>query len=477
MKSKLQLLVIILLFSSNVFSQVGSTCWRMVSAGENFSLGIKTDGTMWAWGQNSNRLGLGLGNLINQNLPTQIGTATDWATVSAGNVHSLAVKTNGTLWSWGNGQFGQLGNGVFNSATPNVTQIGTATDWLTVSAGNRFSLAIKTTGTLWSFGLNNTGQLGINNVVNQNLPVQVGTSSNWSKIDAGNQHSLAIDNSGFIYAWGNNTFGQLGDGTNTTSLIPIIISTANNWAEVSAGFDHSMALNTNGNLFTFGNNTNGQLCDGTNTTSNLFVPIGFNSDGSITLYIAISSGNNFSLAIKNDNTLYSSGFNSAGQLGLGNNTTVNTLNQVGTSNNWFAISAGDIHSLAMETTTPLWSTGRNLEGQLGIGTFVFSYNTLQTVNCPTTTLSNETISLIKTSISVYPNPTNDKVNINYNLEFSEKITLKVTNIQGQIINEINVDRNSGIQTESIDLSNQSSGMYFVSITTESKNFTAKVMKR
>ncbi len=151
MKKLLQLSIIIVLFSVNVFSQTGTTCWREFSAGENFSLGIKTDGTLWAWGLNSNRLGLGLGNLANQNLPIQVGTANDWATVSAGNVHSLAIKTNGTLWSWGNGQFGQLGNGIFNSATPNVTQVGTATDWLSVSAGNRFSLATKTTGTLWSW--------------------------------------------------------------------------------------------------------------------------------------------------------------------------------------------------------------------------------------------------------------------------------------------------------------------------------------
>jgi alpha-tubulin suppressor-like RCC1 family protein len=475
MKSKLQLLVITLLFASNVFSQSGTTCWRMVSAGENFSLGIKSDGTLWAWGQNSNRLGLGLGNLANQNLPTQVGTANDWATVSAGNVHSLAVKTNGTLWSWGNGQFGQLGNGVFNSATPNVTQVGTATDWLSVSAGNRFSLAIKTTGTLWAWGLNNTGQLGINNLIDQNLPVQVGTANNWSKIDAGNQHSLAIDNAGFVYGWGNNTFGQLGNGTNTTSLIPVLITSTNIWAEVSAGFDHSMFLNSFGFLFTSGNNTNGQLCDGTNTASNVLIPA--TATGAQYQYIAISAGNNFSLAIENNNTLHSSGLNSLGQLGLGTNTNTNVLTQVGTLNTWFAISAGDIHSLAMETTTNLWSTGRNLEGQLGIGTFIFSYNSLQSVGCPTSTLTNETHSLDKAEISVYPNPTNDIVNIDYNLDNSSKISVQVTNIQGQIINEIKVDRNSGTQTETIDLTNQASGMYFITLTTESTSFTSKVIKR
>ncbi len=474
MKTKLQLLVITLFFVTNAFSQSGTACWRMVSAGENFSLGIKTDGTLWGWGQNSNRLGLGLGNLANQNLPIQIGTANDWATVSAGNVHSLAVKTNGTLWSWGNGQFGQLGNGVFNSATPNVTQVGTATDWLTVSAGNRFSLAIKTNGTLYSFGLNNMGQLGINNTIDQNLPVQVGSASNWAKIDAGNQHALAIDNLGFIYAWGNNTFGQFGNGTNTNSLIPIVVSSANNWAEVSAGFDHSMALDTNGILYTFGNNTNGQLCDGTNTTSNTMIPISFSGAGLVTQYIAISAGNNFSLAIKNDNTLWSGGLNNSGQLALGNNTNTNVLNQVGSSNNWFLISAGDIHSLAMETSTGLCSASRGMEGQLGIGTWV-AMNSLQSVSCPT--LANDEILAENTTFNVYPNPTNDIVNINYTLENSNKVTITVSTIQGQTISSTKLDKTSGVNSDAIDLSHQASGMYFITITTESNSFTTKIIKR
>lgn len=475
MKRLLLTTVFALLFTVSTLGQSGTGCWRMVSAGQNFSMGIKMDGTLWGWGLNGNLLGLN-GNMANQNLPIQIGTANDWATVSAGNVHTLAVKTNGTLWSWGNGQFGQLGNGVFNSATWTVTQVGTANNWLTVSAGNRFSLAIKTNGTLWSWGLNNAGQLGINNLIDQNLPVQVGTASNWLKIDAGNQHSLAIDNTGFIYAWGDNTFGQFGNGTNTSSLIPIMVSSSNNWAEVSAGWDHSMALDANGILFTFGNNTNGQLCDGTNTASNTMNPISFSNAGLVTQYIAISAGNSFSLAIKNDNTLWSGGFNTSGQLGLGNNTAVNTLNQVGTSNTWYTISAGDAHSLAMETTTSLWSTGRGLEGQLGIGTNVAN-NTLQSVGCPTTVLANETVSMDKNTISVYPNPTNTIVNINYTLEYSSNVIIRLANIQGQTISEIKTEKSSGLNTETLDLSAQSNGMYFLTITSGNNTFTTKVVKQ
>ena len=474
MKTKLQLLVTILLFSTNVFSQVGSACWREVSAGQNFTLAIKSDGTLWGWGQNSNLLGLGLGNLANQNLPTQIGTANDWMTVSAGTIHSLAVKTNGTLWSWGNGQFGQLGNGVFNSATPNVTQVGTATDWLKVSAGNRFSLAIKNTGTLWSWGWNFTGQLGNGlNTPNLNLPAQVGTSNNWRKIDAGDQHSLAIDASGTLWAWGNNTFGQLGDGTNNTSLSPIQIGTATNWTVISAGTDHSMALDSSNILYTWGNNTNGQLGDGTNTASNVPIPISFASDGTVSLYIAISAGQTHSLAIKNDNTLRSTGFNNQGQLGLGNLTNVNVLNQVGTANNWIGISAGHTHSHAIDSNTDVWSTGRGLEGELGIGSNI-AFNTLQQVTCPTTPLSIDEIKLLKAA--VYPNPTNGIATISYNLENNSTIIMRVTNIQGQVIQENKMDKSSGLQTDTFDLNGLSNGIYFVSINSANVRYTAKIVK-
>ncbi len=473
MKTKLQLLVITFLISLSTFSQVGTGCWRVVSAGTNFSLGIKMDGTLWGWGQNGNLLGLN-GVMPNQNLPVQIGTNNDWVTVSAGTIHSLAVKTNGTLWSWGNGQFGQLGNGLFNSATWTVTQVGTANDWLSVSAGNRFSLAIKTTGTLWSWGLNNVGQLGINTIINQNLPVQVGTAANWSKIDAGDQHSLAIDNTGFMYAWGANTFGQFGNGSNTSSLFPILVSSSNNWAEVSAGFDHSMALDTTGILYTFGNNTNGQLCDGTNTASNVMIPISFSNAGTVTQYIAISAGDNFSLAIKNDNTLWSGGFNSSGQLGLGNTTTVNTLNQVGSNNNWFLISAGDAHSLAMETSTGLWSTGRGLEGELGIGTWITN-NTLQSIGCPTLAL--ETIAKDTKTIQVYPNPTTNSLTVDYLLNDNATVVIRITNLQGQVIYEMKSEQSIGTQTNTIDISNEANGIYFLTLVSGTETQTVKIIKQ
>ncbi|MBP8157253.1 MAG: T9SS type A sorting domain-containing protein [Flavobacterium sp.] len=475
MKKKL-LTYTLLLFSTLFFGQGTAGCWRVISAGQNFSMAVKSDGTLWGWGQNSNRLGLGLANLANQNLPTQIGTANDWLTVSAGAVHTLALKTNGTLWSWGNGQFGQLGNGIFNSATPNVTQIGTATDWVEISAGNRFSLAIKNNGTLWAWGLNNTGQLGDNTIVDQNIPIQIGTATDWLRIDAGDQHSLGVKTTGTLWAWGNNASGQLGDGTNTTSLIPIQIGTLNNWLLVSAGVNHSIATDNTNFLYTWGNNVNGQLGDGTNTSNNSPNAVSFSTDGTPSLCIAISAGNTDSLIIKNDNTLWSSGFNSSGQLGLGNNTNVNVFNQVGTSATWQGISAGDIHSLALETTLDLWSTGRNMEGQLGIGTNTAS-NTLQFVTCPSTPLNNDDFATINSKPIVSPNPSNGIFNLTYYSENDMTSTINLTNIQGQLIREFKKYSTIGLQNEYFDLGNQSPGVYFLSLTNDNTTTVIKIIKQ
>jgi alpha-tubulin suppressor-like RCC1 family protein len=379
----------------------GAGCWRVFSAGQNFSLGIRSDGTMWAWGQNGNKLGLGLGNLADQNQCTQVGTATDWLTLSAGANHSLAIKTDGRLWSWGNGQFGQLGNGVFNSATPNVTQIGTANDWKMVSAGNGFSLALKNNGTLWAWGRNNVGQLGDGSNTDQNVPIQIGTATDWLLINAGGEHSLALKTNGTLWAWGNNPNGQLGTGNTTPSNVPIQIGTATNWTDVSAGNNHSMALDGTNFLYTWGGNATGQLGDGSNTDNPTPTQIQFTADGTPSLALKISAGNGHSLIIRTDSTLWSSGLNTSGQCALGNNSNTNVFNLVGLMNTWHDISAGDPHSLAQEISFKLWSSGRNMEGQLGIGNNT-AQNTLQVIPCPggfdleETSLAN---------IELYPNPT------------------------------------------------------------------------
>ena len=471
---KHSIFLMLLFFSNSIWSQPGTICWREISAGKNFSLAIKNDGTLWGWGLNSNQLGLGFTG--NQNAHIQIGTANDWMTVSAGANHSLAVKTNGTLWAWGDGQFGQLGNGVFNSATWNVTQVGTATNWSSVSAGTIFSIALKSNGTLWSWGRNNTGQLGNNTVVDLNVPTQVGAATDWMLIDAGDQHSLAIKTNNAMYAWGNNASGQLGDGSNTTSLIPIPITTTLNWITISAGGGHSMAIDVNNVLWTWGNNVDGQLGDGSNTASPVPVNISFNSAGTVSPYIKISAGLSHSIAILNDNTLWTCGLNLSGQLGLGNNSSVNSMNMVGLQNTWDKISAGNLHSLALEFSSALWSTGRNMEGQLGLATNTAS-NNLMLINCPPpSSLSVDELTVNRLKFEVFPNPSSGNVNIKFDSEISGNATITLMDIQGKKLMRSTETIDYGETIKTLDLSFQTAGVYFIVLEINGIKETMRISK-
>ena len=160
--------------------QVGGA-WTAVSMGTNMVFGIKSGSTLWSWGNNLDGE-LGLGDLIRRSSPTQVGAASTWRNVSALGITIMATGTDGTLWCWGDNSYGQNGIGFWSSGLRSPGQVGTDTNWDKVSAGSDTSSAIKTNGTLWSWGRNNTGQLGLYNTINRSSPVQVGTATDWSEI-------------------------------------------------------------------------------------------------------------------------------------------------------------------------------------------------------------------------------------------------------------------------------------------------------
>jgi alpha-tubulin suppressor-like RCC1 family protein len=174
--------------------QVGSdTNWDIVEFGRGHTLSIKTNGTLWAWGNNDQGQ-LGLEDVTTRSSPVQVGSDTDWVKCAAGSYHSLAIKSDGTLWAFGLGYQGQLGNGLNNyaSSRSSPVQIGSDTNWSEIKAGNRHSIAIKTDGTLWAWGNNGRGQLGQGNTIARSSPVQIGSDTDWYTIDGGYNSTVAL---------------------------------------------------------------------------------------------------------------------------------------------------------------------------------------------------------------------------------------------------------------------------------------------
>jgi hypothetical protein len=159
-------------------------------------------------------------------MPTQISLDTNWKSISGGNNHSLAIKQDGTLWAWGLNFYGELGDGT-NAEKYIPTHIGVATNWQSLSAGIHHSLAIKQDGTLWAWGYNNEGRLGDGTQLDKNVPTLIGITSNWVSVSGGSTHSFAVRQDGTLWSWGQNFYGSLGDGTNVNHYMPAIINTLN----------------------------------------------------------------------------------------------------------------------------------------------------------------------------------------------------------------------------------------------------------
>jgi alpha-tubulin suppressor-like RCC1 family protein len=347
-------------------SENTATCEATVTV-VNFS----SSKNIFAWGRN-NYGQLGDGTSSNRYSPVQIGSASDWVSVSSGGYHSLAIKSDGALWTCGRNDYGQLGDGT-TSNRYSPLQIGTASDWALVSGGFYHSLAIKSDGTLWAWGYNDYGQLGDGTTSNRLSPVQIGIETNWSSLSSGNWHSLAIKSDGTLWAWGRNDYGQLGDGTTSNRYSPVQIGTSSDWAFVSNGSGHhSLAIKNDGTLWAWGYNYYGQLGNG--TTNNISSPVQI---GVATNWASVSNGDLNSFAIKSDGTLWAWGYNSYGALGDGTTTHRYAPVQIGTGSNWASVSSGGYHLLAIKNDGTLWTCGNNWFGQLGDGTSTDSYSLIQ----------------------------------------------------------------------------------------------------
>jgi uncharacterized repeat protein (TIGR02543 family) len=321
--------------------------------------------------------------------------------ISAGLYHSLAVTSQGRMYTWGANWYGQLGDGTANSRTTptliNVPSLQSGETIAQVTAGDSHSLAVTTQGRVYAWGANWYGQLGDGTANSRTTPTLINVPNLQSgetiaHISAGSIHSLAVTSQGRMYAWGYNRSGQLGDGTYNDRSTPTLINVPNlqsgeTIAQVTAGDVHSLAVTTRGRVYAWGWNGYGQLGDGTYNDQSTPTLINVHNLQSGESMAHISAGSYHSLAVTTQGRVYAWGWNDGyGQLGDGTYndrltpTLINVPNlQSGES--MAHISAGSYHSLAVTTQGRVYAWGWNGYGQLGDGTTT-SRNTPTLINVP-----------------------------------------------------------------------------------------------
>ena len=332
------------------------------AGGTGHSLSIKGDGTLWAWGENSvGQLGLWYGGGSTP-FPVRVGTENDWVAVAAGGDSSYAIKSGGTLWAWGRNSVGQLGLG---DTSPRLapTQVNGDTDWISVATRLGHVLAIKSDGTLWAWGGNGSGQLGDDSTNPSYVPIQVGTDTDWTSAAAGYAFSAAIKSDGTLWTWGENASGQLGSNSTEDTWTPAAVGAETDWVSVTAGLSHSLGLKSDGTLWGWGENAVGQT--GTGMGPDVLAPLQIGADDS---WAQVMAGIDHSHAVKADGTMWGWGVNSFGRIGDSSTSTRYTPVQVGAGTSWTAASPGVYHSLALAADGSLWVWGHNDTYQLGNGT-------------------------------------------------------------------------------------------------------------
>ena len=329
-----------------------------------------------AWGQNT--VGnLGLGDVLDRSSPTQVGGLTNWANNAgqqqnkSGDQGGGSLKTDGTLWLWGQNYRGDLGQnaGDFPASRSSPVQVGSDTTWSSWSRGYQGSvLATKTNGTLWGWGNNGTGRLGLNDITTRSSPAQIGTSTGWTTGDstkiATNLSAGAINASGELFKMGYNNWGELGLNDRAWRSSPTQIP--GTWKCTDVEHFSAGSIKTNGTMWSWGQNYYGML--GQNNLTNRSSPTQVGTD---TTWSQFHFGEETAIAIKTNGTLWAWGRNdssAAGNLGLNDQVQRSSPTQVGTDTTWSQVNGAVARSFtALKTDGSLWVWGNgSYYGNLGL---------------------------------------------------------------------------------------------------------------
>jgi alpha-tubulin suppressor-like RCC1 family protein len=372
----------------------GGASLSQISSGDWHTCAVKTDDTVWCWGDNTDGR-LGINNTTAQYAPVQVlgaggsGTLTNVSQTIAGDYHTCAVKIDGTAWCWGRNSLGQLG---INNTTAQYAPVqvlgvggsGNLTNVRQISVGRFHTCVVKTDDTVWCWGNNSSGQLGINNTTQQYAPVQVlgaggsGILTNVSQIAAGRSQTCAVKTDDTVWCWGGNTDGQLGINNTIQQNAPVQVlgvggsGNLTNVSQVAVGGNVTCAVKNDGTVWCWGWNYYGQLGTNNNISQNAPVQVlGAGGSGTLTGASQIAVGGSQTCAVKTDNTAWCWGTNGSGQLGTNNTTDqyapVQVLGVGGSGNltNVSQVAAGTYHSCAIKTDNTAWCWGINSRGQLG----------------------------------------------------------------------------------------------------------------
>jgi alpha-tubulin suppressor-like RCC1 family protein len=353
---------------------------------------LKSDGTVWTWGANfDGKLGLGETNTVRSSVPVEVhgpGNVSYLNSVKAimgGEEHNLALKADGTLWAWGWNAFGQLGDGTTNTAwTPVQTGLNSVpplTNVIKLGGRPYFTLAVKSDGTVWAWGMNQFGQMGngtVNPFSGPQATVPGLVSNSWPggainsprQVTCGYQFGAALTTNGTVWTWGSGTHGELGNGTTGSSYMPTPVTGLTNITAISAGWFHILALRGDGTVWDWGNNTSGELGDGTTGNRSNAVQV-----LNVSNIVSVSGGDSHSSALAADGLVWKWGRNDVGE--LGNNLADTNAHPLAAKiltdkfnagfSNIVMLSARDYHNIAVKADGSVWMWGANDQGQCGDG--------------------------------------------------------------------------------------------------------------
>lgn len=341
---------------------IGDGGYLLVAAGTSHTCGLRADGTLWCWGDNTDtQLGTaGTGS----NRPRKVD-ASRWKRVTAGSFHTCAIREDQALWCWGQQADGRLGNGQSAQGASLPSRVGLDL-WEEVCGGDRHSCGVRTDGGLSCWGAALTGQLGLSPIPSSYVTSPASVSGSWRHVACGKEHTCGIRWDGSLWCWGNNSVAQLGQGYFSAFVeAPAGVATdGGTWLAVATATDHTCALREDKSLWCWGSNAAGQV--GVDAGVSVLVPTPV--DGRAWSLVAVADTHSCAL-LEGEGSLWCWGQNNRAQRGTSDFAASGPPTRVG-SERWTAVATGKGHTCAVRDDGSMWCWGRDSSGQLGVGATV-----------------------------------------------------------------------------------------------------------